>query len=299
MSCEEFLHNLSLMPQVEMEISPEQQAYKTVKFLTEDICSPVIFAFGIIGNILNLVVLTRKRLRGRLNIMEKSAIYGLFGLAISDLLFCLVGFPYSFVKNYGQFGNSSMTLMIVHYNNSHPALMNTFLLTSTWIIVYVSVERFIGVVFPFKAREIVSLYRTTGAIVIIYVISALLNVPLYMRYNVISMQCADECVCYLSEPSTLFKGDFPLAYHVIWGVIGTILPFIVLIYCNVSISLTIYRRRNHDGAHYNSRALESAMRATTILLTIVVMYLVLVCPSMILKFLHHFLNLEHGPSAYR
>ena len=300
MSCEEYLQNLSNLNIGIKDSPPEKVTYETMRYVTNEIILPVIFAFGIVGNIFNLIVLTRKRFRGRMNLMEKSATLGLFGLAISDLLFCLVGFPYVFIMRYTEtkFGDSTATLMMAYYENYYPAILNTFLLISTWIVVYVSVERYIGVCYPFKAREIVSLTRTTLALVIIYVISAAINIPNFMKYSLVKTQCAEDCACYYKELAGLFRGDFPLFYHILWGIFGTFVPLLILVYCNASISWTILKRRGQEGAHFNRNTLDSVMRATSILLSIVLMYLVLVCPSMALKFLQRFLPPSHG-LAYR
>ena len=51
--------------------------------------APSICVFGIIGNLLNLVVLTRKRLQCSMDRMEKSAHVGLVALALSDMMYCV------------------------------------------------------------------------------------------------------------------------------------------------------------------------------------------------------------------
>ena len=61
---------------------------------------PIICIFGAIGNLLNLVVLTL-RIREGTECMEKGVLYGLMGLALSDLLFCIVTIPGSFIDNRG------------------------------------------------------------------------------------------------------------------------------------------------------------------------------------------------------
>ena len=53
---------------------------------------------GVSGNILNLLVLTRRRFCSSLNNLESSANYGLIALAISDLCFCLVVLPHVFLS---------------------------------------------------------------------------------------------------------------------------------------------------------------------------------------------------------
>ena len=63
-------------------------------------CIPIICIFGVVGNIMNLIVLTL-RVREGAEVMEKGVLYGLISLALSDLLFCVVTIPGSFIGNRG------------------------------------------------------------------------------------------------------------------------------------------------------------------------------------------------------
>ena len=51
-----------------------------------EVVIPAVCAFGVIGNILNLVVLTKQRIDTKMDRLEKSATYGLIALAFSDML---------------------------------------------------------------------------------------------------------------------------------------------------------------------------------------------------------------------
>lgn len=67
-----------------------ERSLRVAEYLVKRMVEPSICAFGIVGNLLNLIVLTRKRLQCSMDRMEKSAHVGLVALAVSDLLFCLV-----------------------------------------------------------------------------------------------------------------------------------------------------------------------------------------------------------------
>lgn len=55
-----------------------------------EVLIPFVALFGILGNALNLVVLTRKSLRYTMDHLEKSAHTSLIALAVSDALICIV-----------------------------------------------------------------------------------------------------------------------------------------------------------------------------------------------------------------
>jgi len=73
-------------------MSSVESWYHVVERLVNRAVAPAICVFGIIGNLLNLVVLTRKRLQCSMDRMEKSAHVGLVALAISDMMFCVFYF---------------------------------------------------------------------------------------------------------------------------------------------------------------------------------------------------------------
>jgi len=58
---------------------------------------PVISGLGVVGNLLNLLVLTRRRLLCTMDRLEKSATFGLVSLAFSDMMFCVAAAPYVFI----------------------------------------------------------------------------------------------------------------------------------------------------------------------------------------------------------
>ena len=66
------------------DILLEKIEYVLYSYVIVGICG-----FGLLGNILNLVVLTSKGLQKTMDRMEKSAHCGLVAMAVSDMCFCL------------------------------------------------------------------------------------------------------------------------------------------------------------------------------------------------------------------
>jgi len=73
-------------------MSTAESSHLLVESIVNKAVAPAICVFGIIGNLLNLVVLTRKRLQCSMDRMEKSAHVGLVALAVSDMMFCIFYF---------------------------------------------------------------------------------------------------------------------------------------------------------------------------------------------------------------
>lgn len=100
----------------------------------------VICVLGVAGNVLNLAVLTRRRLLSGMDRLEKSATYGLIALALSDLLFCLCVLPHSYLTEHVYLSNSAHAYRL-YYRTYGIGLINMFLMTSTWLIVCMAINR--------------------------------------------------------------------------------------------------------------------------------------------------------------
>lgn len=126
---------------------------------------PSVLVFGAIGNAVSLAMLAARAgcyqkiisryHRGgsggtKLQPLERSAIVGLAALAMSDLLFCLVGIPAVFKPTRGADG--ALGVFLLYYSLYRVPLHNLFLFSSTWIAVSVSSERFFAICFPLRAR---------------------------------------------------------------------------------------------------------------------------------------------------
>jgi len=106
-SCEQFVHNVSTaltfdvvigggggpsptdINVTDVTLSIDQERHQAIVAVIAKVVAPAICMFGIIGNAMNLIVLTRKRVQCSMDHMETSAHVGLVALALSDVFFCL------------------------------------------------------------------------------------------------------------------------------------------------------------------------------------------------------------------
>jgi len=89
------------------------------------VLTPIVALFGILGNTLNLVVLTRKSLRYTMDHLEKSAHTSLIALAVSDALICIVytvksAMPRRLTMFYSRHGSQ----FPLHFDMYHEGLFN-------------------------------------------------------------------------------------------------------------------------------------------------------------------------------
>src|SRR5688572_1046842 len=123
---------------------PHQQFASFFEFrrYVTQIILPLIFCFGAAGNAISLALLASKRLYGeRRSCIERSSVAGLMALAGSDLAFCLVGVLVAGVGLIEQRSDNPVFMAATYFVAHRGAFFNTFLFTSTWLIVLVSFER--------------------------------------------------------------------------------------------------------------------------------------------------------------
>ncbi|WKY14362.1 hypothetical protein Q1695_000145 [Nippostrongylus brasiliensis] len=201
---------------------------------------PVVCAIGVIGNITNLTVLASRRLRA------VSYMY-LRALAVADLLcmiFVLVFVTTEILTKNGAPVNQ-YKLYQIYQCHLMLTLINWALGAGVYVVVALSLERYISIVFPMHFRTWNSPRRALNAIIIAYTIPALLYVPYAItRYK--SIEKWDENV-----NATVYKLDDHEVYRTVsWQVykwtretILRFLPIIVLSILNIQIMIAFRKRQ--------------------------------------------------------
>ncbi|KAE9417592.1 hypothetical protein Angca_003468, partial [Angiostrongylus cantonensis] len=201
---------------------------------------PVICAIGVIGNITNLIVLASRRLRA------VSYMY-LRALAVADLL-CMI-FVLLFVTTEILTKNGApinqYRLYQIYQCHFMLTLINWALGAGVYLVVALSLERYISIVFPLHFRAWNSPQRASKAIIIAFVIPALLYIPYaFTRYK--SVEKWDHHV-----NATIYKIDDHQVYRTIqWQIykwtretILRFLPIIILSVLNIQIMIAFRRRQ--------------------------------------------------------
>ncbi|NXU31829.1 NMUR2 protein, partial [Thalassarche chlororhynchos] len=136
-------------------------------FLPMALVYTLIFVVGVVGNLLVcLVILKHQNMKTPTN-------YYLFSLAVSDLLVLLFGMPlevYEMWSNYPfLFGPVGCYLKT--------ALFETVCFASILSVTTVSVERYIAILHPFRAKLESTRKRALRTIVVLWVLSVLFSLP--------------------------------------------------------------------------------------------------------------------------
>ncbi|KAM8804860.1 neuromedin-U receptor 1 [Eudromia elegans] len=161
----------------------------------------LIFAVGAVGNTLTCIVILRHRF------MRTPTNYYLFSLAVSDLLVLLLGMPlelYDMWSNYpfllGASGCYFKTL-----------LFEAVCFASILNVTALSVERYIAVVHPLKAKYVVTRNHAKRVIVTIWVMSVICSVPNTSLHGLQPLcvpgrgHVPDSEICTLVKPRLIYN----------------------------------------------------------------------------------------------
>ncbi|NWI57493.1 NMUR1 protein, partial [Calyptomena viridis] len=161
----------------------------------------LIFLVGAVGNTLTCIVILRHRF------MRTPTNYYLFSLAVSDLLVLLLGMPlelYDMWSNYpfllGASGCYFKTL-----------LFEAVCFASILNVTALSVERYIAVVHPLKAKYVVTRNHAKKVIVTIWVLSVICSIPNTSLHGLQPLyvpgrgQVPDSEICTLVKPRLTYN----------------------------------------------------------------------------------------------
>ncbi|KAJ0032542.1 hypothetical protein NQD34_002623 [Periophthalmus magnuspinnatus] len=170
----------------------------------------LIFLIGVVGNVLTCTVIVRNK------VMWTPTNYYLFSLAVSDLLVLLLGMPlelYELWQNYpfllGKGGCYFKTF-----------LFETVCLASILNVTALSVERYIAVVHPLRAKYVVTRTHAKRVILTVWGVSILCAIPNTSLHGVttlhrpminpdgngfVAVEIPDTAICTLVKPRWIYN----------------------------------------------------------------------------------------------
>ena len=252
-------------------ISREQEIFERMSDYTSLYVNPAIGACGVVGNVANIVVLSRglcrhRRQRHFAARSDVATTASLVALAVANLAFCIAVLPAYFFDAAGGY-------TAIVYVTYRAACLNALLFLCTWTTVLVSVGRYVTVCHPFAARNAVTLARVLAAYAIIAVASVAVTIPQFLRSRIRTA----PGVYYIEPVTAVASGTFAAAYKATWAILGSFAPLVILIYCNFNLVLDV-KRSGYPGRRGATRA-----GVTVVFVVIVTSHLLLVCPATVLN----------------
>ncbi|OXA62113.1 sex peptide receptor [Folsomia candida] len=187
--------------------------------------SLVVCLFGCVMNLLNLVVLTRREMHNPTNAI-------LTGLAFADLLNDLEYMPFAlFMKVLARPGYPPKTYPWALFVLAHSNFSQVCHTISIWLTVTLAVWRYMMVAMPMQNKTLCTMERAKLAIIIAYVCSLLVCIPVYLTFEVKWVNGTEGGVKYYVHYSELAKAHDQLLVNAnfwVYSVVIKLIPCLVL-----------------------------------------------------------------------
>ncbi|KAL3104178.1 hypothetical protein niasHS_002205 [Heterodera schachtii] len=252
---------LLLLPSTTPSTAAAAQDIKTIKLVAYCYILPVVCVLGIIGNLMNVITLASPRLRA------VSYMY-LRALAIADLLcmcFVLLFATFEVLKEVAGVPIDRQPMFGFYQAHMMLSFINWTLSTGVLIVVALSLERYMSVVFPLHFRTWNSPQRAMKAIIVAYLVPAFFYIPYGIgRYSVKRNELANGDVLYYPDDSAVSKTMGWQIYK--WTREGLLrfLPIVILFVLNSQI-MVAFRRRQRMFNRLRNRDQTTIARDDTLL----------------------------------
>lgn len=257
-----------------------------IRYYVMGIGGMILCCLGIIGNILSSIVLTRK-------VMKSSTYIYLAALAVCDtlnlfftILILIRDTKYTEGETPSTDPNYARMFPIVH------PLAITFQVTSIWLTLAFTVDRYIMICHPFRAERWCSNSRAVKVIISLYIAGLIFTIPRYLEYttkivndnltihygNVSETKLPPKIEIELTE---LGKNDLYRELVHSWTYLTCVcgLPFLLLAYLNAFLVRAVHISRQ-KGKEINAN--ERRRNDTTVMLIgVVVIFLICQGPALI------------------
>lgn len=287
---------------------------KWTRFVIQRVLTPCLVIGGILGNLINIAVLTQKSMRH-----SSTNIY-LSVLALFDILYLLFAFTMS-LKHYDSIVNTNA---YIRYNKPiGKPLVDTFSNTTVWLTLTFTIERYIGVCHPMKGKKWCTAKRAQIVTLIVCIASAVITFPEFFEYHVVREVIGDFAngttetsllVVTRSSRTALFPertsfGKLP-SYQ--WGYVHmnqalfTFLPLVVLIVFNVLLVRAVvdaaHRRKFLTGLVVlrntkQEKQNKEQQKITIMLISVVIVFLICQMPQAIMNLFITYLKVAQTSDA--
>lgn len=255
--------------------------------------------FGITSNILNIIVLTRRKM-----ISPTNAI--LSGIAVADMLVMFSYLPYTFhnyirmeINDIERFSYSWTLFTLFH--SLFTVVCHTI---STWLTVTVAIWRFLFISFPQNSSIWCSMFRAKWAVAMTYVLSAIFCIPVYMTYTV-SMFKSDDIdgdIMYrvdFSEIASKHNRFLEKINFWIFSVITKLVPCVALTGISLGLIKVLYERnKRHQILKGSADNDKHHDRTTRMLLAVLLLFLFTEFPAGLLSLLSGILGSDFHKHVY-
>jgi len=227
---------------LEEDGDPNAVIVQTIKWVAYSVVAYLIVGVGIMGNLLSLVVLTRPNLKGVMYVY-------LLGLAVSNLCVLITAVPALFDISAG-LGGGHYTTAFFQAHLKLP-LINSFMASSVYIIIFMTVNRYISIYKPTDFQRLHTLKNARLSISLSFFFGIIFHIPLCFQ-NQVKRHCppksdnlsdldssnsTQDTICLWKSDENFFVSETHVfkAYLVISEIFLRVGPIIILAILNILI----------------------------------------------------------------
>ncbi|CAH1784685.1 unnamed protein product [Owenia fusiformis] len=252
------------------------------------ILSTIVAVAGVFGSILSIIVLSREK-------RKNTSIIFLIAMAVSDLLYLLVFLvfePFYIAYFFTNLTNRTDPTVMA-FIKVRQLIANQFLiifgLISTWLVVCLTIDRFIAIRFPFLAPTLCTVKSAIIELIAICVCAIGISVTKFLELDIIlaTHPCTLEPM-YVKVPADLLKNKaFSLGYNVLFfAIIRNFLPVILVVVLNALLVHSLRaatKRRVEMSGDKEHKANDNNI--TLVLIIVATMFLICIIPGVIMAIL--------------
>ena len=240
-------------------VSNNTETFGALNLISCKYLMPIISIFGIIGNVMNLLVLTSKELqmvsmnRQRVSPRSQAMFNYMKVLAVTDLLELIwtIQGSYFIVKGYYRLTDPvpipSEAMANYIWNYLDP-IWRSFMNCSDFIVVVMTIVRFqiVHNAHQFEATASDEAWKSKCYCAVAIGLASLLNVPHLMHYKIVECKSIDNCWTFEQNP---------LTHTIFWEVLGyfnliatKLLPLFIIATLNIGILIKMKKimKRRHQ-----------------------------------------------------
>lgn len=237
-----------------------------------------IFVLGIFGNVIVCYVVFKNKA------MQTVTNLFITNLALSDILLCVLAVPFTPLYTFlGKWVFGNVICHLVPYAQGTSVYISTLTLTS------IAIDRFFVIIYPFHPR--MKLSTCIVIICVIWIFSILVTLPygIYMKINPAN-GTDDKYFCEEEFPSD----DYRKIFGGLTTMLQFIIPFFLIAFCYICVSLRLNSRARTKPGSKNSRKEEAdrerKKRTNRMLIAMVIIFLLSWLPLNLINIMNDFYN---------
>ncbi|KAF7259205.1 hypothetical protein EG68_03698 [Paragonimus skrjabini miyazakii] len=238
-------------PQTTLNLTSIQSSTASYSDLILPTVSVLIGSIGLVGNALNVLVLSAYHTSQITFGSECTARVNLLGLALADFLVCLASLPLGYATR----RHHSYSFMLF-YSILGPGLETYFLSVSVWMVLLMSVARYLAVCRPLTSRTWLTAQHMFRVIVSIYVFALLFHIPYFLEFtfqeqtdrncsvstgctkltnNQTAATCDKQLIIMVEERAILNDQTVKFCYKLFHIIVTNIGPFVGVVVSNLAV----------------------------------------------------------------